>query len=208
MIAIVDYGFGNVRSLSNALDFLGADTEITRDPEVFDAADRIVLPGVGAFGDAIKAIRDLGLEPALNRNALQTRKPMFGICLGMQLFAKSSTEHGGHQGLGWIDAVVDRIRPNDPEVKVPQVGWNTLEIRNSGWLFDGLPAKQNDVYFVHSYHMLCADPADLAAVTNHGGPVTAAISRGNLTATQFHPEKSQDNGLRILQNWLEHDFDA
>jgi glutamine amidotransferase len=208
MIAIVDYGFGNVRSLSNALDFLGTYTEITRDPEVLDAADRIVLPGVGAFGDAIKAIRDLGLEPALNRNALQIRKPIFGICLGMQLFANSSTEHGGHQGLGWTDAVVDRIRPNDPEVKVPQVGWNTLEIRNSGWLFDGLPAKQNDVYFVHSYHMLCADPADLAAVTYHGGPVTAAISRGNLTATQFHPEKSQDNGLRILQNWLEHDFDA
>lgn len=208
MIAIVDYGFGNVRSLLNALAFLGAVAEITRNPRDFDAADRIVLPGVGAFGDAIAAIRDLGLDRSLNRHALETRKPMFGICLGMQLFAKSSTEHGGHNGLGWIDAHVNRICPNDRAIKVPQVGWNTLQIKGAEWLFSGLPAKQNDVYFVHSYHMNCNNPADLVATTNHGGPVTAAISRGNLTATQFHPEKSQDNGLRILQNWLERDFDA
>lgn len=208
MIAIVDYGFGNVRSLWNALDFLGAEAEITRDPDDFDEAERIVLPGVGAYGDAIKAIRELGLDRHLTRHALETRKPMFGICLGMQLFATGSSEHGGHTGLGWIDAQVDRIRPNDPDIKVPQVGWNTLQIKAAEWLFDGLPAKQNDVYFVHSYHMICNDAADLAATTNHGGLVTAAISRGNLTATQFHPEKSQDNGLRILQNWLERDFDA
>lgn len=208
MIAIVDYGFGNVRSLWNALDFLGAEAEITRNPERFDAADRIVLPGVGAFGDAIGAIRNLGLERSLTRQALEIRKPMFGICLGMQLFSKSSAEHGGHDGMGWIDAHVDRIAPNDRAIKVPQVGWNTLQIKGAEWLFAGLPAKQNDVYFVHSYHMICNDPADLAATTNHGGPVTAAISRGNLTATQFHPEKSQDNGLKILQNWLERDFNA
>lgn len=208
MIAVVDYGFGNVRSLWNALDFLGAEAEITRNPEDFDTADRIVLPGVGAFGDAIAAIRDLGLEKPLTRHALETRKPMFGICLGMQLFANHSAEHGGHDGLGWIDAHVDRICPKDRDVKVPQVGWNTLQVKGAEWLFSGLPAQQNDVYFVHSYHMLCNDSSDLAATTNHGGLVTAAISRGNLTATQFHPEKSQDNGLRILQNWLEHDFDA
>lgn len=208
MIAIVDYGFGNVRSLWNALDFLGAEAEITRDVDDFEEAERIVLPGVGAFGDAITAIRDLGLEAPLTRQALEVKKPMFGICLGMQLFAKSSSEHGGHEGLGWIDAEVDEIRPNDPEIKVPQVGWNELQIKGAEWLFEGLPAKKNDVYFVHSFHMLCNDQNDLAATTFHGGPVTAAISRGNLTATQFHPEKSQDNGLRILQNWLERDFDA
>lgn len=208
MIAIVDYGFGNVRSLSNALDFLGAEATITRTPDDLDAAERIILPGVGAFGDAMQAIRDLGLDTVLNRNALERRKPIFGICLGMQLFAKTSTEHGGHEGLGWIDARVDRIQPNDPRVKVPQVGWNRLHVLCADWLFDGLPAKENDVYFVHSYHMLCSDPGDLAATTDHGGTVTAAISRDNLTATQFHPEKSQDNGLRILGNWLARSFDA
>ena len=207
MIAIVDYGFGNVRSLMNALDFCGAEAEITRDPDDFDAADRIMLPGVGAFGDAIKAIRDLGLERPLNQQVLENRKPVFGICLGMQLFAKTSTEHGEHTGLGWIDSTITRIRPN-ADLKVPQVGWNELQISGAEWLFQGLPTKKNDVYFVHSYHMICNDPADLVATTNHGGPVAAAISRGNLTATQFHPEKSQDNGLQILQNWLDHDFDA
>lgn len=208
MIAIVDYGFGNVRSLVNALDFCGADAEITRDPDDFAAADRIMLPGVGAFGDAMKAIRDLGLERPLTQQALEVKKPMFGICLGMQLFARSSTEHGVTTGLGWLDAVVDEIRPNDPNIKIPQVGWNELEIHGADWLFDGLPTKGNDVYFVHSFHMVCNDTSDLAATTHHGAKVTAAVSRGNLTATQFHPEKSQDNGLQIIQNWLEHDFDA
>ena len=208
MIAIVDYGFGNVRSLFNALDFLGADVKITREPKDFDAADRIVLPGVGAFGDAIAAIRKLGLENPLTQHALETRKPFFGICLGMQLLAKSSSEHGLHAGLGWIDAVVDRIHPIDPDIKIPQVGWNTLEFKGAEWLFSGLPNEQNDMYFVHSYHLICSNSRDLAATTNHGGPITAVINRDNITATQFHPEKSQDNGLRILQNWLEHDFNA
>lgn len=208
MIAIVDYGFGNVRSLFNALDFLGEDAKITRNHADFDVADRIVLPGVGAFGDAIAQIRKLDLERTLTRNALEIQKPVFGICLGMQLFARRSTEHGGHQGLGWIDAEVEKMIPTSKDVKVPQVGWNTLQIESADWLFDGLPDKQNEVYFVHSYHMVCKDSTDLAATTQHGLTVTAAINRGNLTATQFHPEKSQDNGLCILRNWLEHDFDA
>jgi glutamine amidotransferase len=208
MIAIVDYGFGNVRSLMNALDFCGADSKITRDPEDFAAADRIMLPGVGAFGDAVKAIRDLGLERPLTQQALEVKKPMFGICLGMQLFAKTSTEHGGHSGLGWLDADIDFIRPNNPDIKVPHVGWNELTLHGDDWLFKGMPKRGNDVYFVHSFHMICNDPSDLVATTHHGNTVTAAVSRGNLTATQFHPEKSQDNGLQIIQNWLERDFCA
>ncbi|MEP5731168.1 MAG: imidazole glycerol phosphate synthase subunit HisH [Sulfitobacter sp.] len=205
MIVIVDYGMGNVRSLSNALDYLGEEAEISRDPDDFDAADRILLPGVGAFGDAMKAIRDLGLETHLNRQALDTKKPVMGICLGMQLMAKNSEEHGAHTGLGWFDATVKHM-VSTPVAKVPQVGWNQLEIRGAEWLFDGLPAKGNDTYFVHSLHMVCDTPSDVIATCDHGGTVTAAVARDNIVAMQFHPEKSQDNGLQILQNWLEHSF--
>lgn len=205
MIAIVDYGMGNVRSLFNALDFFGVDVQITRNPDEFDAADRIILPGVGAFGDAMCAIRDLDLEQPLTHQALEVKKPIFGICLGMQLFARSSQEHGATTGLGWLDAEVVPMRASG-DIKVPQVGWNQLQILGAQWLFEGVSEKQNDVYFVHSLQMKCHDENDLVATTDHGGPITAAVSRGNLTATQFHPEKSQDNGLKILQNWLEHDF--
>lgn len=205
MIAIVDYGMGNVRSLFNALDFCFADAVITRSLDDFEQADRIILPGVGAFGDAMKAIRELDLERALTKQALEVKKPMFGICLGMQLFARSSQEHGATTGLGWIDADVVAMKASG-DIKVPQVGWNQLKVKSADWLFEGLPQQQNDVYFVHSLHMKCNDETDLAATTDHGGEITAAIAHDNLVATQFHPEKSQDNGLQILRNWLEHDF--
>lgn len=205
MIAIVDYGMGNVRSLYNALEFCGAEAEITRNPDNFDAADRIILPGVGAFGDAIDAIRELDLERPLTHQAMDVKKPIFGICLGMQLFAKSSEEHGGSRGLGWLDSEIKHMQAAG-DIKVPQVGWNQIKVLGAEWLFEGLPAEQNDVYFVHSLQMICTDESDLVATTDHGTPITAAVSRGNLTATQFHPEKSQDNGLQILQNWLEHDY--
>ncbi|PWR04542.1 imidazole glycerol phosphate synthase subunit HisH [Meridianimarinicoccus roseus] len=205
MIVIVDYGMGNVRSLSNAFDFLGYDAEISRDPADFASADRIVLPGVGAFGDAIDLIRSLGLEAPLNEQVLQNRKPVLGICLGMQLMAATSHEHGHHSGLGWFDAdVVPMV--STPDAKVPQVGWNRLDPVGDGWLFRGLPAKGNDVYFVHSFHMKCRNAADVIATTHHAQTVTAAVARDHIVATQFHPEKSQDNGLQILQNWMERDF--
>jgi imidazole glycerol-phosphate synthase subunit HisH len=204
-IAIIDYGMGNVRSLSNALEYLGADVMLSADPQELADADRLLLPGVGAFGDAMAAINASGLRDTLDRLAMVEKKPVLGVCLGMQLFAKWSDEHGGHAGLGWLDAEVKRIVAAPP-AKVPHVGWNAVSFAADEWLFKGLPSGESDYYFVHSFHMICADPADVAGTTDHGGTVTAAVRRGNLVAAQFHPEKSQDNGLQLLTNWLEHDF--
>ena len=143
MIAIVDYGMGNVRSLRNALEYLGQDVQVTSDPAGLDAADRIVLPGVGAFGDAMVAIRERGLEQVLTRQALEVRKPVLGICLGMQLFARTSIEHGEHRGLGWIDADIRRLDAAPP-LKIPHVGWNNLDFPAQDWLFKGIrPGEAN-----------------------------------------------------------------
>jgi glutamine amidotransferase len=205
MIAIVDYGMGNVRSLRNALEYLGAEVVLTADPTELAAADRIVLPGVGAFGDAIAAIRARGLAAPLGDLALRAVKPVLGICLGMQLYARRSEEHGEHEGLGWLDAEIVRLEV-PPPLKVPHVGWNDLRFAADDWLFRGIRAGESNFYFVHSFHMCCNDPSDLVATTDYGGPVTAVVRRGRLVAAQFHPEKSQDNGLTFLRNWLEHDF--
>jgi len=204
-IAIIDYGMGNVRSLMNAFEYIGEDAAVTRDLDELEAADRLVLPGVGAFGDAMAAIRANGLQEPLTQLAMEARKPVLGVCLGMQLFARLSYEHGEHEGLGWLDAEVLPLKVAPP-AKVPHVGWNQLHFDRSDWLFSDIPKGQTDFYFVHSFHMVCADPADQVATTDHGGDVTAAVRRGNLVAAQFHPEKSQDNGLQFLQNWLAHDF--
>ena len=201
MIAIVDYGMGNLRSLINAFDYLGHDAEITADPRVIGHADRVVLPGVGAFGDAMDAMRQTGLRPVLDRQVRDLGKPVLGICLGMQLFAKSSTEHGMHEGLGWVDADVRRLEVDRPR-KIPHVGWNDVRFPAGDWLFEGIRPAEANFYFVHSYHMLCHDPSALVATTDYGGPVTAVIRTGNLVAMQFHPEKSQDNGLTLLDNWV------
>lgn len=199
-IAIVDYGMGNVRSLSNAFEYLGHGVVVTADPAELDAADRIVLPGVGAFGGAMQAIRERGLYDALTRQALELRKPVLGICLGMQLFARSSAEHGQHQGLGWIDADIRRLTV-EPPLKVPHMGWNDVRFPAGDWLFKGIRPTEANFYFVHSFQMHCHNAADVVATTDHGGPVTALVRSGNLVAAQFHPEKSQDNGLTLLQNW-------
>jgi glutamine amidotransferase len=204
-IAIIDYGMGNVRSLMNAFEYIGEDAVVTADFDELEAADRLVLPGVGAFGDAMKAIDAKGLKPVLGRLALEVKKPVLGVCLGMQLFARVSHEHGSHAGLGWLDAEIMPLKVAPP-AKVPHVGWNAVSFAPEEWLFRGLPSGESDYYFVHSFQMVCRDPADLVGTTDHGGPVTAAVRRGNLTATQFHPEKSQDNGLQLLQNWLAHEF--
>jgi glutamine amidotransferase len=204
-IAIIDYGMGNVRSLMNAFEYVGEDAVVTADIDMLEDADRLVLPGVGAFGDAMAAIDASGLRPVLDRMALEVRKPILGVCLGMQLFARVSHEHGRHQGLGWLDAEIMPLEVAPP-AKVPHVGWNAVSFAPDEWLFKGLPSGESDYYFVHSFHMVCNDPADRIATTDHSGLVTAAVRRGNLTATQFHPEKSQDNGLQLLQNWLAHEF--
>ena len=201
MIAIVDYGMGNVRSLRNALEYLGEDVTVTDDAAELDAADRIVLPGVGAFGDAMQAIRERGLEEVLTHQAMVVKKPVLGICLGMQLFARSSHEHGEHQGLGWIDADIRRLQVQRP-LKVPHVGWNNLRFAADDWLFHNVRAAEANFYFVHSFHMVCHRPADCIATVDYGGPVTAVVRAGNLVAAQCHPEKSQDNGLKLLDNWV------
>ena len=205
MIAIVDYGMGNVRSLRNALEVLGAEVVLTADAAELSAAERIVLPGVGAFGDAMDAIRVRGLLAPLTALALRAGKPVLGICIGMQLYARRSEEHGEHEGLGWLDAEIVRLEV-PPPLKVPHVGWNDLRFAADDWLFRGIRPGESNFYFVHSFHMCCNDPADLVATTDYGGPVTAVVRRGRLVAAQFHPEKSQDNGLTFLRNWLEHDF--
>ncbi len=204
MIVIVDYGMGNVRSLRNAFDFLGCDVILSREIEDFEKADRIVLPGVGAFGDAVNAIRSLGLEDILWNQAIEVKKPIFGICLGMQLVASTSAEYGNHTGLGWIEADVIPMISSDID-KVPHVGWNSVSITGEEWLFDGLPPDP-DFYFVHSFYMKCRNQKNVIATTQHNGIITAAVAQENIVATQFHPEKSQDNGLQILQNWLDRDF--
>ena len=204
MIVIVDYGMGNVRSLKNAFDFLGHDVIVSRKLSDFDAADRLVLPGVGAFRDAADAIRALNLEEPLRHYAFKERKPIFGICLGMQLLANTSYEYGKHAGLGLIEADVVPLRSTAID-KVPHVGWNSVDVTGAEWLFKGLPDAA-DFYFVHSFHMVCSNQSNVAATTYHNGVITAAIANENIVATQFHPEKSQDNGLQVLQNWLDRDF--
>jgi glutamine amidotransferase len=201
MIAIIDYGMGNVRSLSNALEYLGQDVVVTGDSRVIESAEKIVLPGVGAFGDAISAIRERGLIVPLTRQIHELGKPMLGICLGMQLLADYSVEHGHHQGLGWIDAGIERLKPNAP-LKVPHVGWNSLSFPAEDWLFKGLRPNESNFYFVHSFHMVCSNSGDCIATTDFGGDVTAVVRKKNIVAMQFHPEKSQDNGLTLLQNWV------
>ncbi len=201
MIAIVDYGMGNLLSVRNALEMLGAEAEVCGRPERLRAAERVILPGVGAFGDCMRNLRDRGFVEALEE-ARQAGKPVFGICLGMQAMARRSFEGGEHQGLGWFDADVARLSPADPALRVPQIGWNDVSFRDGSSFFRGI-RPGTDFYFVHSFAMNCDRDEDVEARCDYGGPVTAAVRKGNVFATQFHPEKSQDHGLRILRNFLE-----
>ena len=201
MVAIVDYGMGNLRSLVNAVRYLGCDAVITSEPRVINDAARLILPGVGAFGEAMNAIRTRGLDDVLDRVVRQKGKPVLGICLGMQLMARSSEEHGVHVGLAWLDAAVVRFSSTDG-LKIPHVGWNEIILRRPHHLFSGLKPHEQCFYFVHSYHMACADPADVVATCRYGLDFAAVVERDNILATQFHPEKSQDNGLQLLTSFL------
>lgn len=202
MTGIIDYGMGNLLSVMNALEFLGAEPQLCRHPRDLEDADRLVLPGVGAFGDCMRSLQESGFDDALNHHVMAAHKPILGICLGMQVMARRGTERGDHEGLGWFDAEVIPIRPDDPGLAIPHVGWNNVVSRSGCPLFDGLPAEP-DLYFVHSFFMDCRDSADVVASCDYGGAVTAAVMKRNVFATQFHPEKSQDHGLRILQNFIE-----
>ena len=200
MIGIVDYGMGNVRSLFNAFEYIGCDVFVSGDPNELRRAERLLLPGVGAFGDAMAVIRERGLDQMLEEEVLKAGKPMLGICLGMQMLAKKSTEHGEHDGLGWLDASVVRF-DLPAEFKVPHIGWNDLQLVCDHPLFQGL-GESPSFYFVHSFHMQCLQLTDVLATCDYGIKFTAAVHRNNIIATQFHPEKSQDNGLKVLENFL------
>ncbi|ETT71989.1 imidazole glycerol phosphate synthase subunit HisH [Paenibacillus sp. FSL R7-277] len=197
-VAIVDYGMGNLHSVSKAVERLGYTSLVTSDAAEILAADSVILPGVGAFGDAMEHLRESGMDDVV-RAAASAGQPVLGICLGMQLLLRSSEEHGEHKGLGLLPGAVVRFAPRDG-YKVPHMGWNKLSFRQpESPLLAGL--TEGHVYFVHSYHALAAD-SDLLAVTDYGHPVTAIVGRGNVYGMQFHPEKSGELGVKLLGNFL------
>jgi glutamine amidotransferase len=208
-IAVIDYGSGNLRSAAKALERAGRDAGLAADVRVTDraeevaAADRIVLPGVGAFGDCWRGLNALdGVVDALNQSVIDSGRPFLGICVGMQLMATRGLEYGETPGLAWIPGEVDALTPSDPGLKIPHMGWNALEpVAPRHPVLAGLSADAH-AYFVHSYAFRAAARAHLLATTDYGGPVTAVIGRDNLVGTQFHPEKSQSTGLCLLTNFL------
>lgn len=201
MVGIVDYGMGNLLSVYNAVETAGGNAKICSTPQELARVSRIVLPGVGAFRDCIKNLTDKGFVDALDEAVFHEGKPIFGICLGMQVMAHRSFEGGEYQGLGWFEADVVRLKPDDPSLRVPQIGWNNVGYRPDSFLFAGHP-ENPDFYFVHSYYMKCDQKDDIHATCDYGGAVTAAVGKNNIVATQFHPEKSQDYGVQVLQNFL------
>ena len=198
-VAIVDYGVGNTHSVANALRFLGYDTTVTSVRAELAAADVLLLPGVGAFGPAMDNLRRTGLADALGELVTGKKKPLLGICLGMQVLATDSDENGLHQGLGFVPGHVRRLQV-PAGLSVPQVGWNDLEVVQRHPLFDRVGDKLN-FYFDHSYHFECEDRY-LAASCDYGGRITAAVHRDNVFGVQFHPEKSQSSGLRLLRGFF------
>ncbi|MBR1674429.1 MAG: imidazole glycerol phosphate synthase subunit HisH [Eubacterium sp.] len=200
MIAIIDYDAGNIKSVEKALQYLGCEAVITRDKDVIMNADHVILPGVGAFGDAMKKLRDYDLETVI-KDYVATGKPFLGICLGLQLLFRESEETPGVTGLDLIPGKIKRI-PDAEGLKIPQIGWNSLEIAPDKKLYKGV--KQGSfVYFVHSYYLECEDEADVAATTFYSTKIHASVEHGNIYACQFHPEKSSEVGLTILKNFVE-----
>lgn len=200
MIAIIDYDAGNIKSVEKALQYLGQDAKITSDPDEIMQASHAILPGVGAFGDAMNRLRSTGLDQVI-RNYTETGKPFLGICLGLQLLFSASEEAPGVPGLGLIEGEICRIPDGDGR-KVPHIGWNDITISPGARLFSGIPGKPY-VYFVHSYYLRAAHDSDVTATTEYGVKIDAAVEHGNIFATQFHPEKSSAAGLKILQNFTE-----
>ncbi len=210
-MTIIDYGSGNLRSAAKAFERaareVGADMriEVTGSPKDVRGADRIVLPGVGAFGDCRAGLDAIeGMIETLNECVRDKAKPFFGICVGMQLMATRGIEYGVHKGLGWIEGEVSAITPLDPDLKIPHMGWNTLTNLKPHMLLDGIPLGEEGLhaYFVHSYAMRTANESDVVVRTDYGGPVTAMVGRDNMVGTQFHPEKSQTLGLKLIGNFL------
>jgi len=199
MVAIIDYDAGNIKSVENAVRFLGHEVIVTSNAEEILSADHIILPGVGAFGDAMKRLSKAGLEETI-RQAVDREIPFLGICLGLQLIFEESEESPGVRGLGLLPGRIRRIPEGDGR-KVPQIGWNDLSFPRSSRLFAGIP-EGSYVYFVHSYYLEAGDPDDVAARTEYGVSIDAAVEHGRLFACQFHPEKSERIGMQILENFL------
>ncbi|MBI3419087.1 MAG: imidazole glycerol phosphate synthase subunit HisH [Proteobacteria bacterium] len=224
-IALIDYGSGNLRSAAKAFEKAGAQVRVTNHAEDISKAERIVLPGQGAFGDCMRGLSALpGMVEALNEAVLKKARPFFGICVGMQLLAARGLEHGTHQGLGWLDGEVRELQLSDSSLKIPHMGWNNLrfggaEVRRFEAASSSEPSNLRTfeplhpllknlppspyVYFVHSYAFAPEQPGDTLASCDYGGSFTAMVARGNIAGAQFHPEKSQETGLQMIQNFLE-----
>jgi glutamine amidotransferase len=210
-VAIVDYGSGNLHSAAKAFERAARESGhdqpivVTRDPQQVANADRVVLPGVGAFADCRRGLDAIpGMVDALETAVRKNGKPFFGICVGMQLMAERGREYQVTPGLGWIAGEVDKITPSDPALKIPHMGWNTLNVEKPHPLLAGIPTGPDglNAYFVHSYELKPATRDDLVAQADYGGPVTAIVGRDNMVGTQFHPEKSQRLGLALIANFL------
>jgi imidazole glycerol-phosphate synthase subunit HisH len=202
MLAIIDYGAGNLRSVVNAFQAVGHSPQVTNDPSELAKAAGIVLPGVGAFGDGMASLRRLGLVEVLAEQVLGQGKPYLGICLGMQFLAQESYEHGVHQGLGWLPGTVQRIIPASPRFRIPHIGWNDVQTVGACPLYQGLDPEPI-FYFVHSYHLVVDEDYRQAVTATccHGADITASVSLKNIYGVQFHPEKSQREGLLLLANF-------
>jgi imidazole glycerol-phosphate synthase subunit HisH len=210
-VAIIDYGSGNLHSAAKAFERCAreggteAAIKVTSEPQDVLDADRLVLPGVGAFADCKEGLANIpGMIEALEETVRVKGRPFLGICVGLQLMAERGLEHGVTPGLGWIEGEVRAIEPEDAALKIPHMGWNTLDVRREHKLLDGVSTGEAGLhaYFVHSYHLVSVRKDDLVAETDYGGPVTAMIARDNMVGTQFHPEKSQKLGLALIRNFL------
>jgi glutamine amidotransferase len=203
MLVVVDYGVGNIGALLNMYEHLGIDCVASGDPAVLRAADKLILPGVGAFDRAMATLRSAALVAPLEEAVLERRAPLLGVCLGMQLLGRRS-EEGTEPGLGWIAADVQRIvPPAGSSLKVPHVGWAEVTPAGTSGLFPA-GAERERFYFVHSYHMVCEEVADVAGTVDYGTPLCCAVSRGNIRGVQFHPEKSHRFGMRLLRDFALH----
>lgn len=201
MIAIIDYGIGNLHSVRSAFESVEDDVVLTSDPDVLASADRIVLPGVGTFAAGAQNLESSGLGEAVRTHVLQKGQPLLGICLGMQLLATSGEEDGDHAGLGLVPGTVQPLSPPS-DLRLPHIGWNDIDITGDCPVLDKL-GREPTFYFVHGYQLIPDDPSVVVATVDYGGPVVAAVTLGPIIATQFHPEKSQELGLKLIENFVD-----